>query len=139
MYLKLLEEKLKELLGEAKEEDVEVKLNINAYISEKVVKEDRLRLELYKRLSMVKSIKDVFEIEKEMVDRFGKLDTPTKNFLEKIRIKILAKEKGIKSISNYGQNISIVYKDDKKELIKAPAKDDEVILESIKNALKNSK
>ncbi|WP_457560327.1 DEAD/DEAH box helicase [Caminibacter sp.] len=136
MYLKLLEEKLKELLGEAKEEEVEVKLNINAYISEKVVKEDRLRLELYKRLSIAKSIKDVFEIEKEMVDRFGKLDTPTKNFLEKMRIKIMAKEKGIKSISNYGQNISIEYKNGKKDLIKAPAKDDEVILEAIKEKLK---
>ena len=136
MYLKLLEEKLKELLGEAKEEDVEVKLNINAYISENVVKEDRLRLELYKRLSKAKTVKDVFEIEKEMVDRFGKLDTPTKNFLEKIRIKIMAKEKGIKSVSNYGQNISIIYNNEEKELIKAPAKDDEVILEAIKEKLK---
>ncbi len=136
MYLKLLEEQLKELLGEAKEEEVEVKLNINAYISEKVVKEDRLRLELYKRLSMAKTIKDVFEIEKEMVDRFGKLDVSTKNFLEKIRIKIMAKEKGIKQISNYGQNISIIYKDGNKELLKAPAKDDEAILEVIKEKLK---
>ncbi len=136
MYLKLLEGQLRELLGEAKEEDAEVKLNINAYISESVVKEDRLRLDLYKRLSNAQSVKEVFEIEKEMLDRFGKLDAPTKNFLEKVRIKIMAKEKGIKSLSNYGQNISIVYKDGKKELIKAPAKDDEVILDALREKLK---
>jgi len=137
MYLKLLEDTLKEMLGKVQEkEDVEVKLNINAYISSEVVKEDRLRLDLYKRLSKCESLKDVYEIEKEMVDRFGKLDTPTQNFIEKIKIKVLASIKNIKSISNYGQNISIFYKNGEKEFIKAPAKDDEIILETILKKLK---
>ena len=132
MYLKLLEDTLKEMLGKKEEkEDVEVKLNINAYISNELIKEDRLRLDLYKRLAKCESLKEVYEIEKEIVDRFGKIDTPTQNFIEKIKIKVLAKEKGIKSISNYGQNISIIFNNDKKELIKAEAKDDEIILETI--------
>ena len=138
MYLKLLEDTLKELSGKREDEkECEVKLNINAYISDKVVKEDRLRLDLYKRLSKAKSLKEVYEIEKEMVDRFGKLDTPTQNFLEKIKIKVLATLNKIKSISNYGQNISIIYQNGEKELIKAPAKDDEIILETIINKLKS--
>ena len=138
MYLKLLEDTLKELSGKREDEkECEVKLNINAYISDKVVKEDRLRLDLYKRFSKAKSLKEVYEIEKEMVDRFGKLDTPTQNFLEKIKIKVLATLNKIKSISNYGQNISIIYQNGEKELIKAPAKDDEIILETIINKLKS--
>jgi len=138
MYLKMLEDTLKEMLNGKKEEfDVEVKLNINAYISDEVVKEDRLRLDLYKRLSLAKNLEEVYEIEKEMIDRFGKLDKPTQNFIEKIKIKVLAKSKGITNISNYSQNISLFYKDGTKELIKAPAKDDEIILESIINKLKN--
>ena len=137
MYLKLLEETLKELSGQKQEsEDVEVKLNINAFISDKVVKEDRLRLDLYKRLSRAKDLKEVYEIEKEMVDRFGKLDAPTQNFIEKIKIKVLAALNKVKSISNYGQNISIIYQNGEKELIKAEAKDDEIILETILKKLK---
>ena len=137
LYIKMLEDTLKEMLGKKEEKnEVEVKLNINAYISDEVVKEDRLRLDLYKRLSRAKSLDDVYEIEKEIVDRFGKLDKPTQNFIDKIKIKVLAQNKGIKSISNFGQNITILYENGEKEIIKAPAKDDEVILETIFNKLK---
>ncbi len=138
LYIKMLEDTLKEMLGKKEKiSDVEVKLNINAYISNEVVKEDRLRLDLYKRLSKAKSLDEVYEIEKEIVDRFGKVDKETQNFIDKIKIKVLAKNKNIKSISNFGANITIIYNDDKKELIKAPAKDDEIILETIFNKLKS--
>jgi transcription-repair coupling factor (superfamily II helicase) len=56
--------------------------------------------------------------------------------LEKIKIKILAQQKGIKTVSNYGQNISIFYENGEKELLKAPAKDDDIILETIMKKLK---
>ncbi len=138
MYVKMLEDALKELSGKkVKEDEVEVKLNINAYISDEVVKEDRLRLDLYKRLSMCKTLKDVYEIEKELIDRFGKLDKPTQNFIEKIKIKVLASEKGLKSVSNYGQNITFIRNDGKKEFFKAEAKDDDIILQEILKKLQN--
>ncbi len=138
MYIKMLENALKELSGKKQEEkEVEVKLNINAYISNEVVKEDRLRLDLYKRLSLCKTLQDVYEIEKELIDRFKKIDKPTQNFIEKIKIKVLALNKNIKSISNYSENITIIYNDGKKEFFKAKAKDDEIILETIINRLKN--
>ncbi len=137
MYVKMLENTLKELSGtKTQEEEIEVKLNINAYISDDIVKEDRLRLDLYKRLSLCKTLEEVYEIEKEIIDRFGKLDKPTQNFLEKIKIKVLASQKGIKSISNYSENITFIHKDGKKEFFKAEAKDDEIILEKIIKILK---
>ncbi len=107
-----------------------MKLSVNAYISSDVVREDRLKLELYRRLSNASSLEDIRSIEEEMVDRFGRLDEVTKNFLDLIHIKLLAKELGIKRISNYGQNITIDY-GDKKEQIKAVSKDDEEILAAL--------
>ena len=137
LYIKMLEDTLKEMLGKKENKnDVEVKLNINAYISDEVVKEDRLRLDLYKRVSKAKTLDEVYEIEKEIVDRFGKLDKYTQNFIDKIKIKVLAKNKNIKSISNFGANITILYDNGEKEIIKAPAKDDEIILETLFNKLK---
>jgi transcription-repair coupling factor (superfamily II helicase) len=132
MYIKMLEDTLKELSGEKEEEkDVEIKLNINAYLNADIIKEDRLRLELYRRLSLAKSLEEVYEIEKEIVDRFGKIDKTTQNFIEKIKIKILAAKKNIKSISNYNENISIIYNDGKKEFFKALSRQDEDILKVI--------
>ncbi len=131
MYIKLLEDTLRDLSGEAKsEKEVEIKLNINAYISSELVEDERVRIEIYRRLSMVKTLEDIYNIQKELIDRFGKIDTPTNNFLEKMKIKVLATKKGVETISNYGENITIIYPNDKK-FIKAKAKDDIIIIETI--------
>jgi transcription-repair coupling factor (superfamily II helicase) len=131
MYIKLLEDSLRDLSGEAKsEKEVEIKLNINAYISSELVEDERVRIEIYRRLSMVKTLEDIYNIQKELIDRFGKIDTPTNNFLEKMKIKVLATKKGVETISNYGENITIIYPNDKK-FIKAKAKDDIIIIETI--------
>lgn len=130
LYLKMLEDALSTLLNEKKIEkkEVEVKLAVSAYLDSDTIGEDRIRLELYRRLSQCESVKEVYEIEEEMIDRFGKLDQMTKNFLEIIVVKILASQKGIKQISSYQQNITIVYEDEKKEYLKSPSKDDDDII-----------
>jgi transcription-repair coupling factor (superfamily II helicase) len=133
LYLKMLEDAIATLSGEVHEEkkDVDIKLTISAYISSEYIFEDRIRLELYRRLSKTKSNEEVFEIQDEMEDRFGKLDIPTKQFIELILIKIKAIELGIKTISNFEVNISFVKSDDTKEVIKSPSKDDDDIVATV--------
>ncbi|NES53184.1 DEAD/DEAH box helicase, partial [Escherichia coli] len=87
-----------------KENKLDLKLNVNAFLNSELISEDRLRLELYRRLSKCEQVHEVYEIEGEIEDRFGKLDIYTKQFLSLITIKILALNK-FKSISNYEQNI----------------------------------
>ncbi len=130
LYLKMLEEAIAILSGEVKEEsvNVDIKLSITAYITSDYISEDRVRLELYRRLSRSVSKPEVFEIQDEMEDRFGKLDLPTKQFIELIIIKINAMEKKIKTISNYEMNITIIYEDDKKIVIKSPSRDDDDLI-----------
>ena len=130
LYLKMLEDAINILMNKTQSEqkEVEIKLSISAYLSSELVGEDRIRLELYRRLSKCQNTKEVYEIEEEIIDRFGELDTPTKQFLEIIIIKILALEKGIKSISSYQQNITIVYPDEKKEYLKSRSKDDDDLI-----------
>ena len=130
LYLKMLEEAIAILSGEVQEEEqsVDIKLSITAYISSDFISEDRVRLELYRRLSMAYNKRVVYEIQDEMEDRFGKLDLPTKQFVELIIIKINAIDKKIKTISNYEMNISVVYQDDKKVVIKSPSRDDDDLI-----------
>ncbi len=130
LYLKMLEDTLAILSGETKssEKNIDIKLAISAYISEDYISEDRIRLELYRRLSKAISKETLYEIEEEMEDRFGKLDIPTKQFLDLILIKILALQKNITQISSYEMNITFVKDDGTKESIKSRSKDDDDII-----------
>ena len=130
LYLKMLEDALASLSGDDKPEKktVDIKLAISAYISDDYISEDRVRLELYRRLSKASDIQEVYKIEEEMEDRFGKPDIYTKQFIELIIIKILALDKGIQTISSYEMNITFTKADDTKESIKSPSKDDDDII-----------
>ncbi len=141
LYLRMLEDAIKELSNtkESKKIKVDIKLTISAYISDEVVNEDRLRLDIYRRLSQCEDGIEIYEIEEELIDRFGELNTPTKQFIELMVIKLLALKKDIKSISNYGQNITFTYFNDSKESIKADSKDDDDIIKSSLFYLRNNK
>ena len=95
-----------------------------------------MRLDLYRRLSQVKSEFEVREIEGEIEQRFGRLDIYSLQFLEIIIIKTLALQLGIKAISNAGYNISLIGHDDTRITLQSPTKDDDDILNTIKTKLK---
>jgi transcription-repair coupling factor (superfamily II helicase) len=133
LYLRMLEDAIKLLSNHIQVEKfkVDIKLTISAYISDEAVKEDRLRLDIYRRLSACQEVVEIYEIQEETIDRFGELDTPSKQFFELMVIKLLCLEKKIKIISNYGQNITITQSDDKKESIKSDSKDDDDIIKAV--------
>jgi len=139
LYLKMLEDAINTLLNNTpvKKKEVEIKLSVSAFISSDYVSEDRVRLELYRRLSKCESVRDVLDIEEEMLDRFGNLDTPTKQFLEIITIKILATVNKVVSVSNYGQNITLKYEDDKKSYLKSRSKDDDDVIATVLSYLRS--
>jgi transcription-repair coupling factor (superfamily II helicase) len=141
LYLRMLEDAIKELSNtkESKKVKVDIKLTISAYISDEIVSEDRLRLDIYRRLSQCEEPVELYEIEEELIDRFGELDTPTKQFIELMVIKLLALQKDIKSIMNYGQNITLTYFNNSKESIKSDSKDDDDIIKTTLFYLRNAK
>jgi transcription-repair coupling factor (superfamily II helicase) len=141
LYLKMLENTLAQLSGELKEDKktVDIKLTISAYISSDFISEDRIRLELYRRLSKVNTTFEVYEIEDEMEDRFGKLDIYTKQFIQLIIIKILSLKNNIKTIGNFETNISIIYENNHKIVIKSKSKDDDDLILATLNYLNNLK
>ena len=133
LYLRMLEESINELSGKISEKkaDVDIKLAISAFISTELIAEDRVRLEIYRRLSKCEEVGQVYEIEEEIIDRFGKPDQYTKQFLDIIVMKILSSNIGIKSITSFEQNINITFEDGSKELIKSNSKDEDDIVEGV--------
>lgn len=132
LYLRMLEDEINQLLNKKSENfgSIELKISVNAFLNEDYIAEDRLRLDLYRRLSKCENSADVYEISAEMEDRFGKMDVYTKQFVDIIIIKVLAINLYIKSITNADMNIVVTYSD-KKVRLKSRSKDDDDILAEI--------
>ncbi len=132
LYLKMLEDAIRLLSGQSKESkvSVEIKLSVDAYLSDDLITEDRLRLELYRRLSQADTTVEVYEIEEEIVDRFGELDKLTKQFIDLMIVKVLAKDRGVKKVSSYEQRVFIEYPEDGKDRVtlQANSKDSDDII-----------
>ncbi|NPA74040.1 MAG: DEAD/DEAH box helicase [Epsilonproteobacteria bacterium] len=137
-YLRMLEDSINRLLNKkmVKKQEINIKLNVSAYINEEYISEDRLRLEVYRRLGKCEELHEVYEIEDELEDRFGKMDDVTRRFLDIICIKIKAYKNDVVLISNYQQNISFTFADAKKRDFKARSKDDDDVIEAVLRELK---
>ncbi|WQS67283.1 transcription-repair coupling factor [Helicobacter pylori] len=133
LYTRMLEDAIYELSGGKKrlEKSVEIQLGVSAFLNPELIASDSLRLDLYRRLSLCENVDEVGQIHEEIEDRFGKIDDLSAQFLQIITLKILANQLGIIKLSNFNQNITLTYSDEKKESLKAPSKDDNDILETL--------
>ncbi|MGN8483716.1 transcription-repair coupling factor [Helicobacter pylori] len=133
LYTRMLEDAIYELSGGKKrlEKSVEIQLGVSAFLNPELIASDSLRLDLYRRLSLCENTDEVGQIHEEIEDRFGKIDDLSAQFLQIITLKILANQLGILKLSNFNQNITLTYSDEKKESLKAPSKDDNDILETL--------
>ncbi|WP_131158748.1 transcription-repair coupling factor [Helicobacter pylori] len=133
LYTRMLEDAIYELSGGKKrlEKSVEIQLGVSAFLNPELIASDSLRLDLYRRLSLCENVDEVGQIHEEIEDRFGKIDDLSAQFLQIITLKILANQLGILKLSNFNQNITLTYNDEKKESLKSPSKDDNDILETL--------
>ncbi len=141
LYLRMLEDAIRELSGESKEEDedfqVDIKLTIDAYLNDELIEEDRLRLELYRRLSQAKTTAEIYEIEKEIADRFGKLDVTSRQFIDVMVMKVLARDKKITKIANAKERVFIEFADNRDRVVlKSFSRDDDDLIATAMSYLK---
>ena len=113
MFLKLLDEAVSDLKGEPKIESLEPEINIamSAHISEDYVQSIEQRLTVYRRLSQMTDPAEVLAMQKELIDRFGKLPEEGVNMLFKIMLRILSVKAGVKKMDITPTAISMVFSD----------------------------
>jgi len=78
---------------------VTIDLPIPAYLPTDYVADSTLRLQLYRRLGGLASNQAIAEMEQELQDRFGPLPQPAQNLIFQLRIKVLAQQAGVESVS----------------------------------------
>ena len=99
-YMEMLQETIDELRGEGHGEEIdpEIRLPIPARLPEDYVADVSQRLVLYKRLASCRDDAEIDRIRDEMLDRFGPLPDAGLHLLWVIRLKILARRLGIRTI-----------------------------------------
>ena len=100
LYCRLLGEAVKRLKNEPIEIEPEtvIDLGFAIYIPKSYIPSDRQRLEVYRRISTARNIKDIDRLKVELRDLFGPVPEQVTQFLELTQIKIRAAKWNIQSI-----------------------------------------
>ena len=114
MYCKLLKESVDEAQGIKPEEDtaVSIDISIDAYLPESYIRNHNQRIDVYKKIAAVETQDDKFEIEDELIDRFGDIPKPVQNIIEVAALKSPAKAVGIYEISQTADALLLKFRED---------------------------
>lgn len=94
LYCKMLNDAIKRLSGESEEVDFvsSIELPLDAYIPDTYVKNEFMKLDLYKRISKCESREENDAILEEVKDRFGEVPKPFYRLLDVAYLKAIAKK-----------------------------------------------
>ena len=108
LYCDFLKEEINLVKGGGIEQDAPIiKLNTIIKISESYVKKDRLRIDYYYKLSKASTIKEICEIEKNLIDAFGPTPEETTLLVNSLKVKILLTGSLIKEINATNEGLSL--------------------------------
>ncbi len=99
MYVKMIEEAIREAQGDyssLRENELEtrVEILISAYLPEAYVRGEPQRIEIYKRIAMVRNEAEEVELINDLIDRFGEPEEPVIHLIKISRLRALANSLG---------------------------------------------
>lgn len=100
LYSKLLKNAVIEEQGEEVEEEFEtsVEISINAYIPPRYIEDEMQKIDIYKKISLIRNQEDYNETQEEIEDRYGDLPQTVQNLLDVALIKGMAHDIDITSV-----------------------------------------
>ncbi len=100
MYCRLLELAVKKARHEPVHEpiDVSIDINLESFIPNSYIRDDALKMDIYRRLNRCAAFEEVRTIAGEIRDRFGDVPDPVKNLLSESELRIAAQESKVRSL-----------------------------------------
>jgi transcription-repair coupling factor (superfamily II helicase) len=116
MYMKLLEQTIKELKGEEVEDEIRanVNLRVDLRIDETYIPDMNQRLTVYRRMAGVRNEDELRKVIEETRDRYGSPPPSIENLAEYAFIRVLADRIGIESIDREGQLVVLKFRPEAK-------------------------
>ncbi len=116
MYMKLLEQTIKELKGEELEDErrANVNLRVDLRIDNDYIPDMNQRLTVYRRMAAVRSDDELEKLTHEVRDRYGPLPESVQNLAEYAAIRLLADRIGLESLDREGAAVVLKFRPDAK-------------------------
>lgn len=107
LYVKMIEESVRELRGDVNLEDIETRmdLKIDAYLPQEYIPNDLLRVEMYKKIASIRDRDSRNDLIDELIDRFGDPNRPVMNLIETAHLKALCARIGIDYVTLRGDEL----------------------------------
>ena len=112
LYMKLLEQTVRELKGEDIEDDVRatVNLRVDLKIDAAYVPDMNQRLMLYRKVAAARHDDEIDEVLEEAADRYGPLPDSVLNLADYGRIRVMADKLGIDTIDREGRIVVLKFR-----------------------------
>ena len=112
MYMKLLEETVKELKGEELEDDTRatVNLKVDLRIDAAYVPDMNQRLMLYRKIAAARKHDEIDRVLDEAADRYGVPPASVLNLADYGRVRVLADQLGIETIDREGRAVVLKFR-----------------------------
>ncbi len=104
LYVRLLDEAIREARGEIVEEvrDPAMELGIDASLPSEFVPDEAERITYYRRLASAHTMEEADALARELEERFGPLPAPVQALVSAVRLRTVARDVGVASITREG-------------------------------------
>lgn len=111
LYSQMLEEAVNEKRGvKAEKQDapeIEIELNIDAYLPAEYIPNEQSKIEIYKKLRKIESETQLMDVKDELIDRFNDYPIEVERLLEMMEIKVHALHAGVTLIKDVGKQVEV--------------------------------
>ncbi len=110
LYCKMLNDAVKGLKGELKEEetfDTAIDIDVDAFIPSTYIKNEMQKLDMYKRIAGIENEEEFMDMQEEMMDRFGDLPASVNNLLNIALLKALAHQVYVLELKQKGSEVNL--------------------------------
>ena len=113
LYCKMLNEAVRLLKGETKDEDftTTMDLNVDAFIPDTYIPNEYQKLDVYKRIAAIESEEEMEDMTEELLDRFGDIPKKVEKLLTVASLKAMAHSAYVTSVEQKGARLEFTMYD----------------------------
>jgi len=128
LYMKMVEEEIKKLNGEKVEEETDKPslVNVETTIDDNYVSDEEIKIEIHQKINEIDSYDKLFEVKKELEDRFGKVSNEIEIYMYEEWFEKLSETLGINKVNQTDRQVEIELPQNISDQIKA----DKLFMES---------
>lgn len=94
-----------------------ITLDIDAYIPDTYIKDEKQKIDMYKQFQIIESMDDIDNLKDELIDRFGDFPDEVDHLFSVAVIKLYATQERVESINENNKKIELIIESDRSQKI----------------------